>query len=207
MNYQKCVSNFLSSWLANWQGQSWRVIKSWYTGGDPEQGFRRCFADRLKQSLVSSVVQATEAQAIAILATKKKFGVVWRENRSRASIWLSWRCATPQANCPTLTSVYLVGRREKCKICFLTVHYSTKVDHFCFYPRLYFSSEHVTETWHWRSKIIRRVKRLKFLPQSSSCVICWGNDPSRFTKFPADILNRTSENIQCLSANEYSLFT
>ena len=28
--------------------QSWRVHKSWYTGGGPEQGFRRCFSDGLK---------------------------------------------------------------------------------------------------------------------------------------------------------------
>ena len=27
-------------------GQSWRVLKSWYTGERPEQGFRRCFALR-----------------------------------------------------------------------------------------------------------------------------------------------------------------
>jgi len=27
--------------------------RSWYTGGDPEQGFRRCFADGLNQSEVS----------------------------------------------------------------------------------------------------------------------------------------------------------
>ena len=40
-------------------GQSWRVLKSWYTGGGPEQGFRCCFADGLNQSLVSSVAQAT----------------------------------------------------------------------------------------------------------------------------------------------------
>ena len=26
-------------------GQSRRVLKSWYTGGGPEQEFRRCFAD------------------------------------------------------------------------------------------------------------------------------------------------------------------
>ena len=39
--------------------QSWRVLKSWYTGGDPEQGFRRWFADGVNQSLVSSVEQAT----------------------------------------------------------------------------------------------------------------------------------------------------
>ena len=30
-----------------------------YTGGDPAQGFWCCFADRLNQCLVSSVVQAT----------------------------------------------------------------------------------------------------------------------------------------------------
>ena len=29
-------------------GQSWRVLKSWYTGGGPERGFRRCFVDGLK---------------------------------------------------------------------------------------------------------------------------------------------------------------
>ena len=39
-------------------GQSCRVLKSWYTGGDPEQGFRRCFADGLNQMLVSPVAQA-----------------------------------------------------------------------------------------------------------------------------------------------------
>ena len=33
MNYWKCISNFVSSWLANWAGQSWRVLKSRYTGG------------------------------------------------------------------------------------------------------------------------------------------------------------------------------
>ena len=35
--------------------QSWCVMKSWYTGGGPEQGFWRFFADGLDQSLVSSV--------------------------------------------------------------------------------------------------------------------------------------------------------
>ena len=40
--------------------ESWRVLKSWYTGGGTEQGFRRCFADGLNQSLVSSVTQAKD---------------------------------------------------------------------------------------------------------------------------------------------------
>ena len=43
-------------------GQSLQVIKSWYTGGAPEQGFWCCFAGRLNQSLVSSVGQATTLQ-------------------------------------------------------------------------------------------------------------------------------------------------
>ena len=35
-------------------GQSWRVLKSGYTAGSPEQGFRHCFADGVNQSLISS---------------------------------------------------------------------------------------------------------------------------------------------------------
>ena len=38
------------STMAFLTGQSWHVIKSWYTGGNLEQGFRRCFADGLNQS-------------------------------------------------------------------------------------------------------------------------------------------------------------
>ena len=52
--------------------QSWRVLKSWYTGGDPEQGFPHCFADGLYQSLVSSVEQATRrARGEKIPSTQK----------------------------------------------------------------------------------------------------------------------------------------
>ena len=36
------------------KGQSWRVLKSGYTGGAPEQEFRHGFADGPNQSLVSS---------------------------------------------------------------------------------------------------------------------------------------------------------
>ena len=39
-------------------GQSWCALKSWYTAGGPEQGFRRCFADGLNQSSVLSEAQA-----------------------------------------------------------------------------------------------------------------------------------------------------
>ena len=64
MNYQKCVSYLPSTWLANGPSmafltdQLWRILNFWYTAGDPEQGFRRCFTDEINQSLVSSVVQA-----------------------------------------------------------------------------------------------------------------------------------------------------
>ena len=47
------------STMAFLTGQSWGVLKSWYTGGSLEQGFRCCFADGLKQSLTLSVVQAS----------------------------------------------------------------------------------------------------------------------------------------------------
>ena len=43
------------STMAFLTGQS----KSWYTGGDPEQGFRHCFADGVNQRLISSSAQAT----------------------------------------------------------------------------------------------------------------------------------------------------
>ena len=35
------------STMAFLTSQSWGVLKSWYTGGGPEQGFRRCCTDRL----------------------------------------------------------------------------------------------------------------------------------------------------------------
>ena len=34
-------------------GQSRRVLKSWYTGRDPEQGFRRCYSDGLNRRFSS----------------------------------------------------------------------------------------------------------------------------------------------------------
>ena len=39
-------------------GQSWRLLKSWYSAGGPEQGFRCCFTEGLNKSLVMSVTQA-----------------------------------------------------------------------------------------------------------------------------------------------------
>ena len=37
------------STMAFLTGQSWRLLKSWYTGGKPEQGFWRRFADGLNR--------------------------------------------------------------------------------------------------------------------------------------------------------------
>ena len=47
------------STMAFLTSQSWCELKSWYTDGDPEQGFWPCFADGLNQSVVSFLVQAT----------------------------------------------------------------------------------------------------------------------------------------------------
>ena len=47
------------STMAFLTGQSWHILKSWYAGGGLKQGFQRCFADGLNQSLVLSVLHAT----------------------------------------------------------------------------------------------------------------------------------------------------
>ena len=39
-------------------GQSRRVLKSWYTGGGPEQESRRCFADEVN---VAPVIQMLDS--------------------------------------------------------------------------------------------------------------------------------------------------
>ena len=55
------ITLFGKSTMAFFTGQSWRLLKSWYKAGSPEQGFRCCFANGLnQQSLVSSAVQASE---------------------------------------------------------------------------------------------------------------------------------------------------
>ena len=47
---------FQNDWQIDYgflKGQSWRVLKSWYTGGGSEQGFQRCFTDELNQNFSS----------------------------------------------------------------------------------------------------------------------------------------------------------
>ena len=39
-----------------------RSQQSWYTCGDPEQGFRQCFADERNQSLLLSVAQLPQGE-------------------------------------------------------------------------------------------------------------------------------------------------
>ena len=88
-NYRKCVSNSPSTWLAITTnktkpfltGQSWRVLKSGYTVGSPEQGFRRCFADGVNQSLISS------ARRLLFRDATTGFSAKWRlRKESRNSI-------------------------------------------------------------------------------------------------------------------------
>ena len=62
-------------------GQSWCVLKSGYTGGDPGEGFGRCFADGLNRSLVSSAAQAV----YLLIAAKIKlheiyFAIIYRQD-------------------------------------------------------------------------------------------------------------------------------
>ena len=80
-NHQKHVSNFPSTWLANWRysfwtGQSWHVLKFWYTAGGPEQGFLSCIADRHNRSLVLSVAQASAGKAFEFVTFFGKLCVI-----------------------------------------------------------------------------------------------------------------------------------
>ena len=54
------------STMAFLASQSWLVLKSWNTGGGLEQGFRRSFADRLKLSLVESLVWSRAVMSFII---------------------------------------------------------------------------------------------------------------------------------------------
>ena len=55
------ITLFGKSTMAFFIGQSWRLLKSWYKAGGPEQGFRCCFANGLnRQSLGLSAAQASE---------------------------------------------------------------------------------------------------------------------------------------------------
>ena len=47
---------------------SWRVLKSWYTGGYPKQGFRRRYTDELNQAPVVQTLDST-IQRISIRVT------------------------------------------------------------------------------------------------------------------------------------------
>ena len=55
-------------------GQSWRVLKSWYTGGDAEQELWHWLANGLDQNLVSSVAQVTRpAKCFSLMQNCSRF--------------------------------------------------------------------------------------------------------------------------------------
>ena len=53
MRFEYLSNQIGKSILAFLTGSLLRVLKSWYTGGGPEQGFQRPFADGLNQSFTS----------------------------------------------------------------------------------------------------------------------------------------------------------
>ena len=66
------------STMAFLTGQTWCVLKYWFTSGSLEQGFRRCFADRLNQSLVSCATQAIlEQDQILKKLFKAEHAIQW----------------------------------------------------------------------------------------------------------------------------------
>ena len=54
-------------------GQSWRVLKSGYTAGNPEQGFRRCTADGVNQSLISSARRLSSGKEKKVVVSAETY--------------------------------------------------------------------------------------------------------------------------------------
>jgi len=78
---------FGKSTMAFFTDQSpWRLLKSWYKDGGPEQGFRCCFANGLnRQSLVSSAAQASEQSERVKKKKKKKKNKQTNNNNKKTS--------------------------------------------------------------------------------------------------------------------------
>ena len=57
--------------------------QTWYTGGDPEQGFQGCLADGLNQSLVSSIAQTNASKLDTTYSTDFQLRAVI-PNRTRS---------------------------------------------------------------------------------------------------------------------------
>ena len=77
--------------MAYLTGKLWIVLRFWYTGGAPEQRCRRCFADRLNQTLACSAGYITEEQSskhvrcmvyyCSSLAQLKEGIALWRSSK------------------------------------------------------------------------------------------------------------------------------
>jgi len=62
--------------------QSWRILKSWYTGGGTEQGLYHWLANGLNQNLVSFVAQATRsAKYFPLMQNGSRFLKVYKTAR------------------------------------------------------------------------------------------------------------------------------
>ena len=71
------------------RGQSWRVLKSWYTSRDPEQGFWRFFSDELNWSLVSSVTRAVHE--LNIRDKVSYYHIIEKVQRSEKQLQIGWK--------------------------------------------------------------------------------------------------------------------
>ena len=82
-------------------GQSCRVLKSWYTGEGQEQGFWRCFADGLNQSLQEFR-----------LRHRLRYNRWHNRNSWWAIIWGKWRgCSSENVGTPLKgTRILFYGR-------------------------------------------------------------------------------------------------
>ena len=130
-NYRKCVSNSLQpDWLlpvlrqtkqrSFLTGQSWCVLKSGYTAGSPEQGFRRCFADGVNQSLISSARRLPLRQGLhfvelSFLQSMKLINCVVSLMYECCSFIIGWRRLSTKAEILSVGESHpeIIGRLDK----------------------------------------------------------------------------------------------
>ena len=90
--------------MAFLKGQSWHVLKSWYTSGGVERGFRPCSTDGLDQSLVL-ICGVSDVQGLIILVSAHPL--------TNVRVKTSGKCKKIVAYFPCLARQMFIIRKKK----------------------------------------------------------------------------------------------
>ena len=95
--------------MAFLKGQSWHVLKSWYTSGGVERGFQPCSTDGLDQSLVL-ICGISDVQGLILVSAHPLTNV---------RVKTSGKCKKIVAYFPCLArQMFIIRKKKKCKFLF-----------------------------------------------------------------------------------------